>query len=52
MPPFRDIHRLTQKLQELHREPAADLVSQIAQAAWSWAGVPTDDVSLMAVRRS
>jgi hypothetical protein len=28
------------------------MVSRIAQTAWDWAGIPTDDVSLMAVKRS
>jgi sigma-B regulation protein RsbU (phosphoserine phosphatase) len=47
-----DLDRLTAKLRELHRESAIDVVSIIAQDAWNWAGVPTDDVSLMAVKRS
>jgi serine phosphatase RsbU (regulator of sigma subunit) len=47
-----DIHRLTDQLRELHREPAERIVSHIAQTAWDWAGIPTDDVSLMAVKRS
>ena len=49
---FFDIDRLTAQLRELHREPAEQLVSHIAQSAWDWAGVPTDDVSLLAVKRS
>lgn len=47
-----DLDRLTDELRRLHREPAATLVSRIAQTAWDWAGIPTDDVSLMAVKRS
>jgi sigma-B regulation protein RsbU (phosphoserine phosphatase) len=47
-----DLDRLTDELRRLHREPAAILVSRIAQTAWDWAGIPTDDVSLMAVKRS
>jgi serine phosphatase RsbU (regulator of sigma subunit) len=48
-----DIQRLTDYLARLHGEPAADIVSGIADAAWGWwAGTPKDDVSLMAVKRS
>jgi serine phosphatase RsbU (regulator of sigma subunit) len=47
-----DIDRLTTELRALHREPAERIVSHIAQTAWNWAGIPTDDVSLMAVKRS
>jgi sigma-B regulation protein RsbU (phosphoserine phosphatase) len=47
-----DMDRLTRQLDVLHREPAAVIVSRIAQIAWDWAGTPTDDVSLMAVKRS
>lgn len=47
-----DIDRLTAELRALHLEPAEQIVSHIAQTAWNWAGVPTDDVSLMAVKRS
>ena len=47
-----DVDRLTQQLVTLHKRPAADIVTEIAQAAWSWAGTPADDVSLMAVKRN
>jgi sigma-B regulation protein RsbU (phosphoserine phosphatase) len=47
-----DIDRLTAELRALHHEPAERIVSNIAQTAWNWAGIPTDDVSLMAVKRS
>ncbi len=47
-----DVDRLTQQLVSLHKRPAADIVTEIAQAAWRWAGTPTDDVSLMAVKRN
>jgi sigma-B regulation protein RsbU (phosphoserine phosphatase) len=46
-----DLDRLTNELQQHHREPAASLVSRIAQTAWNWAGTPNDDVSLLAVKR-
>lgn len=47
-----DMQRLTDYLVRLHDEPAADIVSGIADAAWGWwAGTPKDDVSLMAVKR-
>jgi sigma-B regulation protein RsbU (phosphoserine phosphatase) len=47
-----DIERLTAALSNLSGEPAVDIVTLIAQAAWQWAGTPKDDVSLMAVKRS
>ena len=47
-----DMNRLEQQLVELHARPAAELVTTIARTAWSWAGTPTDDVSLLAVKRS
>lgn len=47
-----DIDRLTDELLRHHHEPAATLVSSIAQTAWNWAGTPNDDVSLLAVKRS
>ena len=47
-----EIDRLTDQLVTLHARPAADIVSTIAGAAWDWAGIPKDDVSLMAVKRS
>lgn len=47
-----DMERLSQQLVDLHDKSAADIVTTIANAAWSWAGTPTDDVSLMAVKRS
>lgn len=49
---FFDMDRLSRMLRDLHREPAAELVSRIAQTAWDWAGIPNDDVSLMVVKRS
>jgi serine phosphatase RsbU (regulator of sigma subunit) len=47
-----DIDRLTKNLIDLHDAPAAEIVTKIANAAWSWAGTPTDDVSLLAVKRT
>lgn len=47
-----DVERLTQQLVSLHKRSASDIVTEIAQAAWRWAGTPTDDVSLMAVKRN
>lgn len=47
-----DMNRLAQQLAELQALPAAELVTRIAQTAWSWAGTPADDVSLLAVKRS
>jgi len=47
-----DLDRLEAQLARLHREEAATIVTSIAQAAWSWAGTPKDDVSLMAIKRS
>ena len=47
-----DMERLSQQLVDLHDKSAADIVTTIANAAWSWAGTPKDDVSLMAVKRS
>jgi sigma-B regulation protein RsbU (phosphoserine phosphatase) len=46
-----DMERLTAALQNLHGERASDIVKLIADAAWQWAGTPTDDVSLMAIKR-
>jgi len=47
-----DIERMTDELRRLHDKPAVTIVTTIAAAAWQWAGTPTDDVSLMAVKRS
>jgi serine phosphatase RsbU (regulator of sigma subunit)/uncharacterized membrane protein affecting hemolysin expression len=47
-----DVERLTKQLVSLHRRPATEIVTEIAQAAWRWAGTPADDVSLMAVKRN
>jgi serine phosphatase RsbU (regulator of sigma subunit) len=47
-----DLDRLTNQLRELHDAPASDIVTRIAHSAWSWAGTPKDDVSLLAVKRS
>ena len=47
-----DIHRLSNQLRDLHAAPATEIVTEIANAAWLWAGTPKDDVSLLAVKRS
>lgn len=47
-----DVDRLTDQLRDLHDAPASEIVTKIAQAAWSWAGTPKDDVSLLALKRS
>lgn len=47
-----DMERLTRKLTEMHKKPASVIVTDIAHAAWRWAGTPTDDVSLLVVKRS
>ena len=47
-----DLDRLTNQLRDLHDAPATDIVTKIAHAAWSWAGTPKDDVSLLALKRS
>jgi serine phosphatase RsbU (regulator of sigma subunit) len=47
-----DLDRLTNQLRDLHDAPASDIVTRIAHSAWSWAGTPKDDVSLLAVKRS
>jgi len=47
-----DLDRLTTQLHDLHDAPASEIVSKIAHAAWSWAGTPKDDVSLLALKRS
>jgi serine phosphatase RsbU (regulator of sigma subunit) len=47
-----DIDRLTKNLIDLHDAPASEIVTKIANAAWSWAGTPMDDVSLLAVKRT
>jgi serine phosphatase RsbU (regulator of sigma subunit) len=47
-----DLDRLTNQLRDLHGAPASDIVTRIAHSAWSWAGTPKDDVSLLAVKRS
>jgi len=47
-----DVDRLTNQLRDLHGAAASDIVTRIAHAAWSWAGTPKDDVSLLAVKRS
>jgi serine phosphatase RsbU (regulator of sigma subunit) len=49
---FFDIDRLMEQLHELHAASASEIVTKIANAAWSWAGTPKDDVSLMAVKRT
>jgi serine phosphatase RsbU (regulator of sigma subunit) len=47
-----ELERLENQLIELHREPASQIVTRIADVAWQWAGVPMDDVSLLALKRS
>jgi sigma-B regulation protein RsbU (phosphoserine phosphatase) len=47
-----ELARLEQKLIELHRDSASQIVTRIADVAWQWAGVPMDDVSLLALKRS
>jgi serine phosphatase RsbU (regulator of sigma subunit) len=47
-----DVDRLTKQLVSLHKKPAAEIVTEIAQVAWRWAETPSDDVSLMAVKRN
>jgi phosphoserine phosphatase RsbU/P len=47
-----DLPRLEQYLTDLHDEPASQIVTRIADAAWKWAGTPKDDVSVLAVKRS
>lgn len=47
-----DIDRLTHNLIDFHDAPASEIVTKIANAAWSWAGTPMDDVSLLAVKRT
>ena len=47
-----DVERLTKLLIALNRKSASDIVTEIAQTAWRWAGTPADDVSLMAVKRN
>jgi serine phosphatase RsbU (regulator of sigma subunit) len=47
-----DLDRLENQLVQLHREPASEIVSRIAEEAWRWAGTPKDDVSLLAIKRS
>jgi len=47
-----DLDRLTNQLRDLHDVPATDIVTKIAHAAWSWAGTPKDDVSLLVLKRS
>ncbi|HEX3107518.1 MAG TPA: SpoIIE family protein phosphatase [Thermoanaerobaculia bacterium] len=49
---FFDMDRLTKQLHDLHGATASEIVTKIANAAWSWAGTPKDDVSLLAVKRT
>ena len=46
-----DVERLTEQLIKLHGKDASEIVTTIADVAWQWAGTPTDDVSLMAVKK-
>jgi sigma-B regulation protein RsbU (phosphoserine phosphatase) len=47
-----EMERLTEQLVKLHAKSASEIVTTIADVAWTWAGTPKDDVSLMAVKRS
>src|SRR3954447_4076545 len=47
-----DVDRLTKQLISLQKRPASEIVTEIAQVAWRWAETPSDDVSLMAVKRN
>lgn len=49
---FFDMDRLTKQLHDLHAASASEIVTKIANSAWSWAGTPKDDVSLLAVKRN
>jgi serine phosphatase RsbU (regulator of sigma subunit) len=49
---FFDMDRLMRQLHDLHAASASEIVTKIANAAWSWAGTPKDDVSLLAVKRN
>jgi serine phosphatase RsbU (regulator of sigma subunit) len=49
---FFDMDRLTKQLHDLHSATASEIVTKIANAAWSWAGTPKDDISLLAVKRA
>jgi sigma-B regulation protein RsbU (phosphoserine phosphatase) len=49
---FFDMDRLTRQLHDLHAASASEIVTKIANSAWSWAGTPKDDVSLLAVKRN
>ena len=49
---FFDMDRLTRQFHDLHAASASEIVTKIANAAWSWAGTPKDDVSLLAVKRT
>ena len=49
---YFEVDRLSRQLEELHERPAGEIVTTIANAAWRWAGIPNDDVSLLAVKRS
>jgi serine phosphatase RsbU (regulator of sigma subunit) len=49
---FFDMDRLTKQLHDLHGATASEIVTKIANAAWSWAGTPKDDVSVLAVKRT
>lgn len=47
-----DLPRLTARLAALHERKASEIVTSIANEAWTWAGnEPTDDVSVMVVKR-
>jgi serine phosphatase RsbU (regulator of sigma subunit) len=47
-----DLARLTDRLAALHDREASEIVTTIANQAWSWAGnEPADDVSVMVIKR-
>lgn len=46
-----EIDRLADRLREWSRESAATVVERIAEAAREWAPAPSDDISVMAIKR-
>jgi serine phosphatase RsbU (regulator of sigma subunit) len=47
-----DLDRLREQFLSLHTKPASEIVTEIADTAWKWAGTPNDDISLMVLKRS
>lgn len=47
-----DVARLDERLRTLAHCPAEEIVTRIAEDAWNWAGTPSDDISVMVVKRS